>query len=192
MQHKGNYEAKIQEPLRRKYKEFDVVVPGGGFALLYMLALLEEMDPSQYSVRSWEKYYLIAETLRIMTADKLACMSDPDFYDIPLEGLLHPSYLKERLSLYDFQNRNNKVNDGNPWPYQSSGTSSGLKPQTAEKGSETTHFTAVDQWGNIAACTSSLEHFFGSGIMVPGYGFLLNNDMTDFDPSIGTINFQKI
>ncbi|HZG73537.1 MAG TPA: gamma-glutamyltransferase [Chondromyces sp.] len=187
-----NYQVKTQKPLRATYKGYEVVVPpppnGGGFSLLYMLKLLEQLQIEKYDIRSWEKYYILVETLRIMTADKLAHIGDPDFYDIPLEGLLHPDYLKERLQLYNFEYRNVDIGFGNPWKYQASGTPSGLNPQTFEIGSETTHFTAVDQWGNIAACTSSLEHIFGSGIMVPGYGFLLNNDMTDFDPSIGTIN----
>ncbi|KMY53857.1 gamma-glutamyltranspeptidase [Bacillus sp. FJAT-27231] len=187
-----DYEAKIAKPLQATYKEFDVVVPsppnGGGFALLYMLKLLEKLNIGQYNVRSWEKYYLIAETLRIMTADKLTFMTDPSFYDIPLEGLLHPDYLDERLRLYNFTFRNDKIAAGNPWKYDKDKKPSGLKAQAFEIGSETTHFVAVDEEGNIAMCTSSLEHNFGSGIMVPGYGFLLNNDMTDFDPSIGGIN----
>ncbi|PWA07534.1 gamma-glutamyltransferase [Pueribacillus theae] len=187
-----NYEAVFQQPLRAHYKGFEIVVPsppnGGGFALIYMLKLLEKLHIEQYDVRSWEKYYLLAETLRIMTADKLAHMGDPNFYDVPLQGLVHPDYIAERLKLYNFKNRNLDISFGNPWKYEKNGEPSGLKPHTNEKGSETTHFIAVDKWGNIAACTSSLEHMFGSGIMVPGYGFLLNNDMTDFDPSIGGIN----
>ncbi|MEK4029940.1 gamma-glutamyltransferase [Pseudobacillus sp. FSL P4-0506] len=187
-----NYEAKIAKPLQAAYKGFDIVVPsppnGGGFALLYMLKLLEKLNIGQYSVRSWEKYYLIAETLRVMTADKLAFMTDPDLYDIPLEGLLHPDYLDERLQLYNFKFRNDKVAAGNPWKFDQNKQPSGLMAQAFEIGSETTHFVAVDKDGNIATCTSSLEHNFGSGIMVPGYGFLLNNDMTDFDPSLGGVN----
>lgn len=188
----ADYEVKVQSPLQSSYKGFDIVVPsppnGGGFALLYMLKLLEEMRIGQYDVRSWEKYYLIAETLRIMTADKLAFMTDPDFYDIPLEGLLHPDYIRKRAKKINFKFRNEEMAPGNPWEYETDKQPSGLKAQSIEKGSETTHFIAVDKDGNIAACTSSLEHIFGSGIMVPGYGFLLNNDMTDFDPQTDSIN----
>ncbi|WP_100331047.1 gamma-glutamyltransferase [Bacillus xiapuensis] len=187
-----HYEAQVKTPLQASYKDVDIIVPrppnGGGFALLYMLKLVEQLDISRYDVRSWEKYYLIAETLRIMTADKLAFMGDPAFYDIPVDGLLHPEYLQKRLKLYNFKHRNDKVAPGNPWVYDEAKKPSGLNAQPFEIGSETTHFIAADREGNIAACTSSLEHFFGSGIMVPGYGFLLNNDMTDFDPSLGGIN----
>lgn len=187
-----NYQVKFQEPLKENYKGFEIVVPappnGGGFGLLYMLKLLEKLQIQKYDIRSWEKYYIIAETLRIMSADKLAYIGDPDFYDIPLQGLLHPDYIDERLQLYNFKNRNLDVSFGNPWKYEEKGSPNDVKPQSVDKGSETTHFIAVDRRGNIAACTSSLEHIFGSGIMVPGYGFLLNNDMTDFDPALGSIN----
>ncbi|MED0667476.1 gamma-glutamyltransferase [Bacillus badius] len=188
----AGYEAEVKAPLQAAYKGFDIVVPsppnGGGFALLYMLKLLEQLNIGQYDVHSWEKYYLIAETLRVMTADKLAFMTDPDYYDIPIDGLLHPDYIKKRLKLYNFSFRNDQINPGNPWEFDQDKKPSGLKAQAVEVGSETTHFIAVDAEGNVAACTSSLEHTFGSGIMVPGYGFLLNNDMTDFDPSPGGIN----
>ncbi|MBM7649253.1 gamma-glutamyltranspeptidase/glutathione hydrolase [Bacillus ectoiniformans] len=188
----ANYEAKVQEPLQANYKGFDVVVPsppnGGGLALLYMLQLLEQLDLSQYEADSWERYYILTETLRIMTSDKLAYLADPDFYDVPVDGMLHPDYIKERLKIYNFEYRSEDILPGNPWEYDNDKSPSGLKPQKDDKGSETTHFIAADRHGNIAACTSSLEHTFGSGIMVPGYGFLLNNDMTDFDPDPAGVN----
>ncbi|MCI2254051.1 gamma-glutamyltransferase [Domibacillus sp. PGB-M46] len=185
------YEATVSEAITGTYKDYTVTVPappnGGGFALLYMLKLLEKLDIGQYGLRSWEKYYLLAEVMRIMTADKLAFMGDPAFYDIPLKGLLTEEYLEERLKLVNFKFRNEDVMEGNPWLYDEK------KPHdknasTTDPGYDTTHFIAVDEKGNIAACTSSLEHFFGSGIMVPGCGFLLNNDMTDFDPDPAGLN----
>lgn len=186
-----SYEATVSEAVTGTYKEYTVAVPappnGGGFSLLYMLKLLEKLDIGQYELRSWEKYYLLAEVMRIMTADKLAFMGDPDFYDIPLDGLLTEEYLMERLKLINFRFRNDDVTEGNPWLYDNKKPHN-KKADTTDPGPDTTHFIAVDEAGNIAACTSSLEHFFGSGIMVPGYGFLLNNDMTDFDPDPAGLN----
>ena len=186
-----SYEATVSEAITGTYKEYTVAVPappnGGGFSLLYMLKLLEKLDIGQYGLRSWEKYYLLAEVMRIMTADKLAFMGDPAFYDIPLDGLLTEEYLAERLKLINFRFRNHDVTEGNPWSYDNKQPHN-KKADTTDPGPDTTHFIAVDEAGNIAACTSSLEHFFGSGIMVPGYGFLLNNDMTDFDPDPAGLN----
>lgn len=186
-----SYEATVSEAITGTYKEYTVAVPappnGGGFSLLYMLKLLEKLDIGQYGLRSWEKYYLLAEVMRIMTADKLAFMGDPAFYDIPLDGLLTEEYLAERLKLINFRFRNEDVTEGNPWLYDDKQPHN-KKADATDPGPDTTHFIAVDEAGNIAACTSSLEHFFGSGIMVPGYGFLLNNDMTDFDPDPAGLN----
>jgi len=186
-----SYEATVSEAITGTYKEYTVAVPappnGGGFSLLYMLKLLEKLDIGQYGLRSWEKYYLLAEVMRIMTADKLAFMGDPAFYDIPLDGLLTEEYLAERLKLINFRFRNHDVTEGNPWSYDNKQPHN-KKADTTDPGPDTTHFIEVDEAGNIAACTSSLEHFFGSGIMVPGYGFLLNNDMTDFDPDPAGLN----
>ncbi|WP_046176127.1 gamma-glutamyltransferase [Domibacillus indicus] len=187
----ASYEATVSEAISGTYKEYTVAVPappnGGGFALLYMLKLLEKLEINQYDLHSWEKYYLFAEVMRIMTADKLAYMGDPAFYDIPMDGLLTDQYLEERIKLINFAFRNEDVAEGNPWKYDDKQLHH-KNPSTTDPGPDTTHFIAVDKNGNIAACTSSLEHFFGSGIMVPGYGFLLNNDMTDFDPDPAGIN----
>lgn len=186
------YEATVSEAMTGTYRDYTIAVPfppnGGGFSLLYMLKLLEKLNIAQYDVHSWEKYYTIAEVLRIMTADKLAFMGDPAFYDIPLEGLLHNDYLTKRLELLNFEFRNDAITEGNPWDYDKEKQPHHQNSNKKEPGPETTHFIAVDKDGNIATCTSSLEHFFGSGIMVPGYGFLLNNDMTDFDPDPAGIN----
>ncbi|OLN21575.1 gamma-glutamyltransferase [Domibacillus antri] len=186
------YEAVVTEAMTGTYGDYTIAVPSppnaGGFSLLYMLKLLENKNISKYDVRSWEKYYLIAEVLRVMTADKLAFMGDPNFYDIPLDGLLHDEYVEKRGELLNFKFRNDSITEGNPWNYDKKKQHHTKKASTKEPGPETTHFIAVDKEGNIAACTSSLEHFFGSGIMVPEYGFLLNNDMTDFDPDPAGIN----
>ncbi|OMP66912.1 gamma-glutamyltransferase [Domibacillus epiphyticus] len=188
----AEYEASVSEAITGSYRDYTIAVPsppnGGGFALLYMLKMIEMLDISQYEVNSWEKYYVLAEVMRIMTADKLAFMGDPECYDIPIDGLLHIEYIKERVKLLNFDYRNESITEGNPWEYNKSKERHHQKPSPNESGLETTHFIAVDGDGNIAACTSSLEHFFGSGIMVPGYGFLLNNDMTDFDPDPAGIN----
>ncbi|OXS79989.1 gamma-glutamyltransferase [Domibacillus enclensis] len=187
----ASYEATVSEAISGTYKDYTVAVPappnGGGFSLLYMLKLLEKADIGQYDLHSWEKYYLFAEVMRIMTADKLAYMGDPAFYDIPLDGLLTEQYIEERAKLINFDFRNEDITEGNPWQYDDKQPHH-KNAGTTDPGPDTTHFIAIDMSGNIAACTSSLEHFFGSGIMVPGYGFLLNNDMTDFDPDPAGIN----
>lgn len=187
-----NYEAGIDDPLWGSYKEYELAFPGppngGGFAVAQLLKLLEPMDVTQYDLHSWEKYHMIAETTRIALADQQTHLGDPNVTDIPLKGLFHPDYLAERRKLLDFNIRKEDIRGGDPWHYQEGEPQMEMKRDDHRKGADTTHFTAVDQWGNIASFTSSIERIFGSGIMVPGYGFILNNDLTDFNPEPGTVN----
>lgn len=186
-----NYEVKIENPVTGSYKGYDLAAPcspsAGGITLFQILNILESFKLEQYEIDSWEKYYLLAETMRLAFSDKLAYMTDPAFGDIPLKGLLDPEYIKERQKMINWISRNADIDCGNPWKYQGSANEKG-EVKVFKSGGETTHFTAVDKWGNVAACTSSIEHVMGSGIMVPGYGFLLNNDLTDFYPEPGHIN----
>lgn len=188
-----NYVVKIEEPLWSSYKEYDLAFPpppnGGGFAVAQLLKLLEPYKLKQYPSHSWEKYHLIAEGMRLALADRQVYIEDPDVTDIPMKGLLHPDYLEERRNLISFDSRIEKADCGDPWKYEGrEPAAQNKKAPSHETGYETTHFTAVDRWGNVAACTSSIERIFGSGIMVPGYGFLLNNDLTDFNPEPGSVN----
>ncbi|WP_158599109.1 gamma-glutamyltransferase [Planococcus salinus] len=188
-----NYEVRIEEPLWGSYKNFDLAFPpppnGGGFIVAQLLKLLEPLNLSKHDPHSWKKYHLIAEAMRLALADRQAYIEDPDVMDIPMEGLLHPDYLEERRNLISFERRMGDVNCGDPWQYEEREPEvRNRKAPSHETGYETTHFTAVDRWGNVASCTSSIERIFGSGIMVPGYGFLLNNDLTDFNPEPGSIN----
>ncbi|EDL65953.1 gamma-glutamyltransferase [Bacillus sp. SG-1] len=190
-----NYECQIQEPVIRNYRGFDVAVPappnGGGTNLLQILKIIEQFDLSGYDASSWEKYFILSEAMRLVFSDKLAYMSDPDFHNIPINGLLDPEYITERAKFIDFNGRNPDIDFGNPWKYDTSGMTPGAASQKRTEGGETTHFTAVDRWGNVAACTSSLEHYFGAGIMIEEYGFLLNNDLTDFKVEKNHINEMR-
>lgn len=187
-----NYKIQIEEPLWSSYKGYDLAFPappnGGGFAVAQLLKLVEPLNLSQYDPHSWEKYHLIAEAMRLALADRQAYIEDPDVTDIPMDGLLHPDYLDTRRNMISFESRMEDVECGDPWKYDKKKTGEQKKSSEFETGYDTTHFTAVDRWGNVAACTSSIERIYGSGIMVPGYGFMLNNDLTDFNPEPGSVN----
>ncbi|RIW38527.1 gamma-glutamyltransferase [Bacillus salacetis] len=190
-----NYECEIQEPVIRNYRGFDVAVPappnGGGTNVLQILKIIEKFDLSNYTASSWEKYFILSEAMRLVFSDKLAYMSDPNFHNVPVNGLLDPDYIAERADMIDLGGRNPDIDFGNPWEYDKSEMKPGAVSQKRTEGKETTHFTAVDRWGNVAACTSSLEHYFGAGIMIEEYGFLLNNDLTDFKVEKNHINEMR-
>lgn len=187
-----DYRMTIDEPIWGEYKGYEIASSAppsaGGLTVIQILKILEKFDLSQYDARAWEKYYLITEAMRLAFADKIAFSGDPEFSDLPIKGLLHDEYIAERAKAVNFKRQNDAIDFGNPWRYQKGVSKQVVRqPDDLEK-SETTHFTVVDQWGNIAACTSTVEHPFGSGIMVKGYGFLLNNELTDFDANPGGIN----
>lgn len=189
----ADYELSIDEPIWGEFQGYDIAsMPppsSGGVFLLQMLGILDGFDLSQYDVRSWEKYHLLAETMHLAYADRAAYAGDPDFVDVPLNGLLHPDYIAERRALIDLDSVNENPEAGDPWQYEN-GTpdyEATEQPDQNQYG-ETTHFTVADRWGNVVSYTTTIEQVFGTGIMVPEYGFMLNNELTDFDAVPGGAN----
>jgi gamma-glutamyltranspeptidase/glutathione hydrolase len=126
--------------------------------------------------------------MRLTFSDKKAFMADPEFAELPLKGLFDSRYLAERRAFIKFKERNNSIDFGNPWVYDTIPEKGVIRQPNDEELSETTHFTVSDRYGNIVACTSTVEHPFGSGVFLTDYGFLLNNELTDFDPVPGGMN----
>ena len=128
------------------------------------------------------------EAMRLGFADRAVWMGDEDFVPVPKRGLLHPEYIATRSAMISSTNRmsTNPV-AGNPLPYDSSmhgNKAVRLPAMTADeesRPSHTTHFSVVDKWGNVVSYTTTIEATWGTGITVPGYGFLLNNELTDFN-----------
>jgi len=111
-------------------------------------------------------------------ADRNRYLADADFVDVPVDGLLDDAYARERFSLM----RDDKVLPTPIEPGRPAFSSEKEKISAyGEEGPSTTHFTVVDGERNMIAVTSTLEQHFGSGLTVPGRGFLLNNELTDFD-----------
>nr|WP_255585388.1 gamma-glutamyltransferase [Virgibacillus sp. NKC19-3] len=188
----SNYDVTYEEPEWGDYKGYDIasMAPpsSGGLTVLQMLKMSEQIDLTQYDVRSPEKYHHMAEMMHLAYADRGAYMGDPEFIDVPAEGLLHPDYIDSRVALVDPNQANENVQPGNPWDYQE-GEPSPIKEDVSDKtDGETTHFTVADSEGNLVSYTTTIEQLFGSGIMVPDYGIMLNNELTDFDAAPGGAN----
>lgn len=189
----ASYDVRIDKPIWGDYKGYQIAsMPppsSGGVFLLQMLAILDGFDLSQYDVKSWEKYHLLAETMHLAYADRAAYAGDPEFIDVPLKGLLHPDYIKQRQDLIKLASVIEKPQAGDPWRYDDKkAVGVSVKQLDDKKQGETTHFSVADQWGNVVSYTTTIEQLFGTGIMVPGYGFMLNNEMTDFDAIPGGAN----
>jgi gamma-glutamyltranspeptidase/glutathione hydrolase len=169
------YQAKRRTPVRGTYRGYDIVsIPppsSGGTALLEMLNVLEGYDLRASGYASAETVHLVAEAMRRAFADRARFLGDPDFNPaMPVERLLSKDYaasLRRTIAL-DRASRSSPASF--EWP--------------AESG-ETTHLSVVDEQRNAVALTFTLEEGYGSKIVVPGAGFLLNNEMGDFNAGPG-------
>jgi gamma-glutamyltranspeptidase/glutathione hydrolase len=172
----ASYEAKPRPPVCGTYRTYRVCGMGpsssGGFTVFAALKQLERFDLSALGPHSPTAWHLIAESERLAYADRDKYLADEDFVRVPLAGLMDPAYLGRRSALISPTATMASVHAGTPAGAQVVCTP---VPQV-ERG--TSHFVAVDRWGDVASETSTIESSFGSGLMVNGY--YLNNELTDF------------
>ncbi|HJU99197.1 MAG TPA: gamma-glutamyltransferase [Burkholderiaceae bacterium] len=181
----ANYEARLRAPIHSTYRGYDLygmpLPSSGGATVAEALNILEGYDLRAMPRAQAEHLYL--EASRLAFADRNAYLADPEFVDVPLAGLLSKQYAARRREQIDLTHAGAIAPAGDPYPFQSD-PSVPLRPATAKllaEGAHTTHLTVADKDGNIVAYTFTIESWGGSGMVVPGYGFLLNNEMTDFD-----------
>src|SRR5262249_22156755 len=150
-----------------------VTVPppsSGGTTLLEALNILSGYDLKAMGQSSADSLHYIAEAQKLAWADRNKYVADPDFVDVPTQQLISPQFADQRRALID-PNPAGTYDAGNPSP-----------GDTNPQGS-TTHISIIDKRGNAIALTCTIEQEFGSAVVAPGTGFLLNNEMTDFgDP----------
>ncbi|MEU2250700.1 gamma-glutamyltransferase [Streptomyces sp. NPDC019224] len=186
-----SYRALPQAPTKVNYRGLDVygMAPSssGGTTVGEALNILESTDLSRVS----EERYLhrFIEAGRIAFADRGRWVGDPAFEDVPTKGLLSQKFADARECLIkDDAVLPSPLAPGDP-RHPGACRSTGKAAPTTYEGENTTHLTAADQWGNVVAYTLTIEQTGGSGITVPGRGFLLNNELTDFsfapaDPAV--------
>ncbi|MFI8812200.1 gamma-glutamyltransferase [Streptomyces sp. NPDC055082] len=176
------YRALRQDPTKVGYRGLDVygMAPSssGGTSVGEALNILESTDLS----RAGKVQYLhrLIESSRIAFADRGRWVGDPAFEDVPTRGLLSQRFADSRECLIkDDAVLTSPLAPGDPSDPTACATGGTAAPTTYE-GENTTHLTAADKWGNVVAYTLTIESTGGSGITVPGRGFLLNNELTDF------------
>ncbi len=174
----ASYRAPERPPTRVNYRGLEVFSMGppssGGTTVGEALNILEGYPLSTMTREQALHYYL--EASRYAFADRNAYVADPDFFDVPLRGLLSKSFAAERRSLITGTAATSPVAPGNPYPYQG-----GEASATSTRAGTTTHLTVSDRKGNVVSYTFTIESTGGAGLVVPGYGFLLNNELTDFN-----------
>jgi gamma-glutamyltranspeptidase / glutathione hydrolase len=182
----ANYEARIRQPVHTTYRGYDIYgMPqpsSGGVTVAEALNILEGFDLKAMPRAKAEHLYI--EASRLAFADRNAYLGDPEYVDAPIEGLLSKGYAAQRRALIGQDRASTIAVAGDPYQFEHD-PSYPLRPsQPAVRMPEalhTTHFTVSDKQGNIVSYTFTIESWGGSGIVVPGYGFLLNNELTDFD-----------
>jgi len=171
----ANYQAKERQPIHGTYRGYDIhsMCPpsSGGTALVEMLNILEGFNLREYGHSSAQHLHLMSEAMRRAFADRARYLGDPDFNpDMPIARLISKSYaeqVRRSISL-------NHVSPSDP-----------VAMSEAYESTETTHYSVVDPAGNAVMVTYTLQDRYGSKIVAEGTGFLLNNEMSDFNPRPG-------
>jgi gamma-glutamyltranspeptidase/glutathione hydrolase len=178
-----NYAVQVEPPTRVSYRGLDIygVPPPSssgstvGEALNIMSGWNLGAEP-----RATALFHFL-EASRLAYADRNAYVGDPNYVHVPLRGLLDPAFAATRRCLVGDTALTSPVAPGDPYPpYQGCGSSAAKQPLPPE-GMHTNNIVTTDKWGDVVAYTNTINFFGGSGMTVPHYGFLLNDEMTDFD-----------
>lgn len=177
LQDLANYRAKWREPLKAEWRGYRVVSApppsSGGFALVQLLKIHDYIDHHFEGVEhnSAQYVHLVAEIEKRVFADRAEFLGDPDFVDSRVDELLGEDYLQSRAKEINPESISMNVGAG-----------------TGLENHDTTHYSVMDKWGNAVSNTYTLNLGFGSGVVVTGAGFLLNDEMDDFSVKPGVPN----
>ncbi|MCW8925900.1 MAG: gamma-glutamyltransferase [Xanthomonadales bacterium] len=176
MEDLANYEVKEREPIRTRYQEYELVTApppsSGGIAIAEMLNIIAPYQVSQLD--RVQRTHLLVEAMRRAYRDRALYLGDPDFYEVPGQMLTDANYAAGLRAGIRFDKA----------------TPSAMLPgrDIQPGGTDTTHFSVMDDEGNMVAATLTVNTPFGSKFMVPGTGFMLNNEMDDFSTKPGEPN----
>jgi gamma-glutamyltranspeptidase/glutathione hydrolase len=172
-----------REPVIGSYRDYKVISmappSSGGIALLQLLQSVEKYPLAEWGHNSARTTHLITEAERRVYADRAAWLGDPDFFEVPVEGLISGDYGEKRMSDFDPDRATSSadVKEGHP---------------VFAESHETTHLSVVDSKGNAVAVTTTLNGSYGSTVVVAGSGFFLNDEMDDFSIKPGEPNMYGV
>jgi gamma-glutamyltranspeptidase/glutathione hydrolase len=172
----AGYQVKVRRPVTSTYRGYTVITappPSGGAHILQLLNILENFDLAALGEQSAATTHVWAEACKLVFADRALYSADPDFVKVPVAGLTSKAYAKERAALIAADRVMSNAAAGSPATYESGSTTS---------------FSVMDKDGNMVAVTKTINMFFASGVVVPGTGIIMGDDMDDFDVKPGSVN----
>lgn len=168
MEDLAEYEVKVMEPVTGTYRGYQIIsspLPSsGGTHVIEALNIMENFDIASLGFDSPEKLHIMTEAFKMCFHDREEFMGDPDYVDVPVNGILSKERAKELASQIDPAVAAN-YEQISPWQYEHE---------------DTTHFSVADAEGNMVSVTQTVNGLFGAKIIPDGYGFVLNNEMDDF------------
>jgi gamma-glutamyltranspeptidase/glutathione hydrolase len=173
------YKVVEREPVRGDYRGYQIVAmpppSSGGAHIVQMLNMLEHYPLRDWGADSAQTIHIMAEAMKLAYADRSEYLGDTDFVKVPLKGITSKAYAAELVKKIDPAKAtpSSEIRPGKPQPYESD---------------QTTQFSVIDAQGNAVSVTYTLNLNFGSGLMAPGTGILLNNEMDDFSAKPGVPN----
>lgn len=171
------YEPKIRKPISGSYRGYTIFstppASSGGTHVIEILNILENFDMAKLGDGTPAALHVWGEAMKQAFADRAKYMADTEFVKVPLTGLVNKAYAKGLAANIDMAKPLESVQAGDPSKYESGSTTS---------------LSVMDKNGNMVAITKSINYFFGSGVVVPGTGILMNNHMDDFVPKPGSAN----
>src|SRR4051812_13457962 len=186
----ANYRAVLRDPVSWTYRGYRMwgMPPSssGGSTVGETMNILENFnDQSGDRVQALYRYL---EALKLAYADRGKYVGDTDFVQVPLKGLLSKAYARQRAGLIGPAAATTPVAAGDPTPFNSTGTATVYQSSSENHEQHTNHLVVADRRGNVVSYTNTIEQIAGSGITLANRGFLLNNELTDFNFLTGTAN----
>jgi gamma-glutamyltranspeptidase/glutathione hydrolase len=176
------YDVVWREPIRGDYRGYEIwsMPPpsSGGVVLMQILNMLEPYEIGSLGWGNSQTVHLTVEALRRAYADRAEHLGDPDFYPVPIDKLISKDYALERFEDMD--------------PQAASDSELIFAGNWVDESMDTTHYSVVDGQGNAVSVTTTLNGSYGNRIVVPGAGFLLNNEMDDFSAKPGSPNMYGL
>lgn len=177
----AGYEIKLREPIHSTYRGYEIYgfppPSSGGLHVAQILNILSAFDLKKYPANSADSVHLVAEAMKAAFADRAYWLGDPDFAKVP-RGLTSEAYGRSLAKGIQLETAAKVESHGAPEQFD---------PRYFEK--HTTHFSAADADGNWVACTATINTTFGSKVVIPGTGIVMNNQMDDFSIQPGVPNF---